>query len=110
MKSVTNKAYDEALKHIYSNKPKDNFILVEYDYHKSLLLPYEEGLKLLSCLKQAEVFEEKYSQPKTIVPFNTNDFKTRILSRQDYEDIKIAALLNVTVEELQNRNAQSETV
>lgn len=105
-KSVTQKAYDETLKKIYSSKPKENFLLIEFDYTKSLLLPYDEGLKLLSCFKSAELYEERYSQPKRILPFNSETFKTRTLSRQEYEDIKIAALLGVTVEELLERNAE----
>lgn len=106
MKSITTKAYDDALGQIYSKKPKENFILVEFDYQTSLLLPYDEGLKFLSCLKHAELYQEKYSQPKVILPFSADNFKTKILSRQDYENIKIAALLGVTVQELLERNEQ----
>jgi hypothetical protein len=92
--------YEEALKKIYSKTPKDNFIVIEFDYNKSLLLPYDEGLKFLSCLKQAELFMDSYSKPKSIVPISTDNFKSKVLSRKDYEDIKVAALLNITVEEL----------
>lgn len=97
--------YSQALKEIYSKTPKDNFIAIEFDYSKSILLPYDEGLKFLSCLKQAELLEESYNKPKSINPFESTHFKTKILSRKEYEDIKVAALLGITVEEL---NAKEE--
>lgn len=92
--------YETALKQIYSKAPKENFLLIEFDYSKSLLLPYDDGLKFLSCLKQAELYTETYSKPKTIGPFNSDTFKTKVLSRKDYEDLKVSTLLGVTVEEL----------
>lgn len=98
--------YEEALKKLYGKTPKDNFLVIEIAYDRSILLPYDEGLKFLSCLKQAELYNEPYSKPKSIVTFNTDYFKTKILSRQDYEDIKVAALLGVTVEELLAKGEQ----
>jgi hypothetical protein len=92
--------YEEALKKLYSKTPKENFLLIEFDYNKSLCLPYEEGLKFLSCLKTAELYSDPYSKPKTIQPFIGDHFKTKVLSRKEYEDIKVAALLGVTVDEL----------
>lgn len=92
--------YEKALKQIYSKAPKENFLLIEFDYARSILLPYDDGLKFLSCLKQAELYSEHYSKPKTIEPFNADNFKTKVLSRKDYEDIKVANLLGVTVDEL----------
>lgn len=99
--------YEEALKKIYGKQQKDNFILIEIDYQKNILLPYEDGLKFLACLKNAEILHENYSKPKTIGPLDSSNFKTRILSRKEYEDIKVASLLGITVEEL---NAKVETV
>ena len=101
--------YDEALKKIYSKTPKDNFIAIDFDYNKSILLPYDDGLKLLACLKQAELLEEPYNKPKRIGSFEANYFKTKILSRKEYEDIKVAALLGVTVEELNAKEEQPTT-
>lgn len=100
MKSEIKAEYAEALKQIYSKSLKENLLLIEFDYAKSILLPYDEGLKFIGCLKQAELYTASYSKPKTIQPFNSDHFKTSILSRKDYEDIKIAHLLGLTVEEL----------
>lgn len=102
--------YEEALKKIYSKTQKDNFIVIEFDYNKSILLPYDEGLKFLGCLKQAELYHEPYGKPKTIGPFDAAHFKTKILSRKDYEDIKVANLLGITVEELNAKEEQLTTI
>ena len=102
--------YEKALKQIYSKAPKENFLLIEFDYSKSLLLPYDDGLKFLSCLKQAELYTESYKNPKTIGPFSADNFKTKVLSRKEYEDIKVANLLGVTVEELYAPETQPETI
>jgi len=100
-------AYEDALKKIYNKQQKDNFLIIEIDYQKNVLLPYDDGLKFLACLKNAELLTENYSKPKKIGSFDSSDFKTRILSRKEYEDIKVAGLLGITVEEL---NAKVETV
>lgn len=94
------KAIKMALADLYNKAPKDNFMLIEFDYSKCLLLPYDEALKFLACLKQAELFTDRYNEPKKILPFPSDIFKTRTLSRKEFEDIKVAAILGVTVDEL----------
>ena len=101
--------YEEALKKIYSKTPKDNFMSIKFNYCKYILLPYDEGLKFLASLKQAELLTEHYSKPKKISSFDSTTFETKILSRKEYEDIKIADLLRVTVEELYAKGEQPTT-
>ena len=90
---------------LYNKVPKENFLAIEFDYNKSIVLPYDEGLRFVACLKNAELLDEPYNKSKTITGFQSNYFKTRILSRKEYEDIRIAAMLGITVEEL---NADEE--
>ncbi len=107
LKKVSKKAaVAQARAELYNKIPKENFLAIEYDYNKSIVLPYDEGLRFVACLKNAEVLDEPYSKPKAITAFQSNYFKTRILSRKDYEDIKIAALLGITVEELNTEEEQ----
>lgn len=110
MKKLSKKsAVAQARAELYNKMPKENFLAVEYDYNKSIVLPYDEGLKFVACLKNAEVLEEPYSKAKTITGFQSNYFKTRILSRKEYEDIKIAALLGIPVEELYKEEEELTT-
>jgi hypothetical protein len=99
-------AISQARAELYNKIPKENFLAIEYDYNKSIVLPYDEGLRFVACLKNAEVLEEQYNKPKAINGFQSNYFKTRILARKEYEDIKIAALLGITVEELNMKEEQ----
>jgi sRNA-binding carbon storage regulator CsrA len=99
-------AIAQARAELYNKIPKENFLAIEYDYNKSIVLPYDEGLRFVACLKNAEVLDEPYSKPKAINAFQSNYFKTRILARKEYEDIKIAALLGITVEELNMKEEQ----
>lgn len=92
--------YKEALKKISNSKSRDNFIVIELDYSKKLILPYRDGIALLSTLASAEQLNDRYSQPKTISPLETEAIKTTIMSATEYEQIKIAALLQVTVDEV----------
>lgn len=106
IKKLTKKqAVAQARAELYSKVPKENFLAIEFDYSKSIVLPYDEGLRFVACLKNAELLEEPYSKPKSITSFQSNYFKTRILARKEYEDIKIAAMLGITVDEL---NADEE--
>lgn len=93
-------AIEAARKELYNKSPKDNFIAIEFDYSKSIVLPYEDGLQFLSCLKNAEVLHEPYNKQASIASFDSKQFKSRVFSRKEYEDIKIAAMLGITVEEL----------
>lgn len=99
--------FNKALKKLYSKElPKENFLLIRFDYYKQLVLPYEEGIKLMSTLKNAQLMEDNYGKPKKFTSFSTTDFTTSILTREEYEYIKIAAMLNVTVEELKQQLAE----
>lgn len=98
--------YDETLKKLYSKTPKDNFLRISYDYNKFLVFPYDEGIKFLACLRHAETMTEGYSKPALITGFKADYFQASTLSREDYENIKIAAMLNITLEELLNPTPQ----
>jgi len=92
--------YAEALKQVQSKKIKENFILVEIAYDKKLILPYKEGLAFIGSLANAEQLHDPYSKPKQITGLARDSIKTDILSYEEYERIKIAALLGVTTEEV----------
>jgi hypothetical protein len=100
------KAVAQARAELYNRTPKENFLAIDFDYNKSIVLPYDEGLRFVACLKNAELLDEPYSKAKTITGFQSNYFKTRILSRKEYEDIKIAALLGITVDELNKEDEE----
>lgn len=92
--------YAEALKKLNSKTKKSNYLLIKFGYDCKILLPYKDGLVFLDSLSNAEKFVEKYNEPCRIVPMETNTIDCCILSGEEYEAHKIAALLNVTVDEV----------
>jgi hypothetical protein len=93
--------YQEAVKKVSNRKVKENFLLIEFYYDKKLILPYKEGMAFVGALSNAEQLHEPYSKPKSITPLERDLLKTTILSHTEYEQIKIAQLLKVSLEDVQ---------
>ena len=92
--------YNEALKKVQSKKPKDNFMVVTLSYNCKLLLPYKDGLLFMSALANAEQLGDEYGKPKRILPLERESLSSHLMSADEYETYKIAALLNVSPEEV----------
>ena len=92
--------YEEALKLVQTKKPKDNYMLIEMAYDKKLLLPYKDALLFLSSLANAEQLNERYQEPHRIIGLERDSIHSRIFSHEEYERYKIAALLNITPDEV----------
>ena len=92
--------YEEALKLVQTKKPKDNYMLIEMAYDRKLLLPYKDAITLLSSLANAEQLNERYNEPHRIIGLERDSINTRIFSHEEYERYKIAALLNITPDEV----------
>ena len=93
-------------KQIVNTKPKDNKLLIELAWNKKLVLPYDDGLTILKALKNAELMVDEYGKDPQIVPVAKDDFRSSTLAHQYYEDIKVAALLHVTLQELHDSRAE----
>ena len=90
--------YDEAVAQAQTNKP--NLILFTLDYAQ-ILLPYEDGLKLFECLKNAEALESSYNTEHTkIKNFDGSNVKISVFSYKQYQDIKVAQLMGISYKEL----------
>ena len=92
--------YAEAVKKVQAKKLKENFLLIEMAYDKKLIMPYKEGVAFISSLANAEQLNDPYSKPKTITGLDREAIKSSVLSYEEYERIKIAALLNISLEEV----------
>lgn len=104
--------YEEALKAVRANKPKENLMTIEIEYNKQLILPYKDGLALLATLERAEVLHAPYSKPPSIVGIDEAErFKSAVIPYQSYEDIKVAQLLGITLDEVKEarKPKQKET-
>lgn len=92
--------YAEAVKKVQAKKLKENFLLIEMSYDKKLIMPYKEGVAFISSLANAEQLNDPYSKPKTITGLDREAIKSSVLSYEEYERIKIAALLNISLDEV----------
>lgn len=101
--------YQAALKEVRTVKGRDNFMLIEISYDKKMVLPYKDGLTLMAALINAEELKKTYGDPGRINPWDMDALTTRIMSYTEYEQYKIAALLNITVEQVKEFAAQAST-
>lgn len=113
-RSFTMKSLQEieaAAKTVRAQKNKPNMMLVNLSWSIQLLVPYDDGLTLLGALKNAEVLEDLHGNRPMIKPMDKDSLRGAVFSTQRYEDIKVAALLDISVEELEaSRRSQPETV
>lgn len=94
--------YTEAVKKVKAEKPKENFMVFSFDssYNKRILLPYKDGAALLVLLANAELLDDRYGEPKRIVELERDTCVISAFSHQEYERYKIAALLNISPDEV----------
>ena len=91
---------EEALKKVQAEKPKDNFMVVNIGYDNKIVVPYKDGMAIIAALVNAEELKEGYSEKTRITEFDRHSFNPKILSRAEYERIKMAMLLNVDPKDL----------
>jgi hypothetical protein len=93
------KGFLAAKKVIQNHSKEQNYMTIAFSYGTELVLPYEAGLKLLNCLEHAEEFTGEYGN-RRITPLSSGAVKSSGLPRIEYENHKIAALLNVNYTEI----------
>lgn len=99
--------YQKALKTVQTKKAKDSYMVIEFGYSNKVILPHKEGIILLTSLNTAEHFEEAYSGVSRIEPFDREKLKASIMSAEEYQQYKIAMLLNVPVQEIRDYEKQA---
>jgi hypothetical protein len=99
--------YQEALKKVRAEKPKEHFMMfrIETGYSERLILPQSAGVALLAALANAEILHEEYDKPPRITGVERDGIRSHSLSHQEYEQIKIAQLLHITLAEVQQMAA-----
>lgn len=100
--------YTEALKKVQAKKPRENYMVVEFSYNCKLVVPYKDGAALISALTHAEQLSDSYSSSsKGIQPIDLHSVRSYVMSGQEYEQHKMAALLNVSIEEIKKAAEQA---
>lgn len=98
--------YAEAVKKLSTDKPRENYLLLTFGYGNKVILPYKDGSTLLSMFLGAEKFLDDYGKPKRIVEFDKESITCQVMPHQEYRRLKLAALLQITPEELKEYEEQ----
>jgi hypothetical protein len=106
MKSRTDIA--EAIKQVNAKK-QANFFIVELSYNRKLVLPHDAGIAFINALKDAEMMNDDYGKEPLIGPLEKDSIRVSSLAHSHYEDIKVARLLNITVQELHDSRMPQPT-
>lgn len=106
MPKVSKEVLDAARETTEKTALKPNYLLLDFGYSSKLIVPYKKGLEIVAALDHAEVFNRTYSEPDVISPLEEDTLKTTVISHSNYVLIKMANLLNITVDEL--KDAQRE--
>lgn len=92
--------YEKAKKAVQAKKARDNYLVVKIGYDIKLILPYKAGLAFMEAIGQAEKASKGYGTIDRIVELPQDSLEISTLSAEDYDRYKIAALLNVTIDEV----------
>lgn len=92
----------QARKTVNASKHKDGRLMLQFSYSFRILVPYMDGVAILAALRNAELFEEKYSGPPVLRSLDTNDLRCETFSAQQYEHHKMAVLLGVSVKDIED--------
>jgi len=70
----------------------DNYICIELNYNKHLVVKYEAGVEIIKGLQKAEIYTDRYNEPNTIEPVE-DELKFSFMPRAEYTKIKMEAAL-----------------
>ena len=91
--------YEEALAQVQANKQDEGFMMLSFGYNH-FLVPYKDGVNLMSCMAHAEEYEGNYGASPKIHPLSKVGMSATRFSRKDYQEIKIAQLMGVSLDDL----------
>jgi hypothetical protein len=91
--------YKDAKKAVQADKPRENYLKIKLAWDDFLILPYKDGLAFMASLAQARVVSLGYSSPPEINGLGER-FETLSMTAEEYDRIKIAALLRVQLKDI----------
>ncbi len=92
--------YKEALKKVQNKKPRENYLLIKMGYDNNLVLPHKDGIAFLHSISCAEQLYDPYNAKHRIAEVEKGKITVTQMSSEEYDRYKIAALLDLTIEEV----------
>lgn len=102
--------FGEAVTRVQAETPRCNFMVIGFGYNK-IVVPFDAGTIIVAQMKMAESYEKSYSSSAKITPIKAdNGFSAELLSHAEYSDIKVAALLEISPEDVKVMRLASESL
>ena len=93
--------YNEAKKEVQSKKSNAGYLLIALGYSLRMVLPYAQGLEMMKALGSAEKTAEAYGDVTGIEHIPQGTLQITPMSEQEYENVKIAGLLGISIADLE---------
>ena len=72
-----------------------SYMAISFGYDYNIVLPYKDGVALLTSLEKAESIDRYYSGSKVIFNDTSRQVEICVISQKDYREQKMAKLLGV---------------
>lgn len=105
VEDITADDLNKAIKAVRAEKKAESYVRIDKEYNTFLVLPYKQGIAFMQALEGAEIFEEYYGNSPRTRPIS-DMFTMRPMSRQEYEDYKVAELLGISYNEVKQLREQ----
>ena len=90
-----------------NTKADQNYMKIKLNYTE-MVFPYVQGIKVVEALRYGEEYDkEDWNNPK-IIPLGLDRVEISIISKKDYDLMKMSTLLNIPYKELKKYEAMSD--
>lgn len=103
----------EAIKKVRATtKVKENYMVISMAYDMKVVLPHKDGVTLMASLASMERLDVGYERKgkHCISPLDQGSITMTPMSHEEYEQYKIAALLDLTISEVKEMMKQPANV
>jgi len=76
-----------------TQKPEANYMTIQIDYSKYLVLPFKEAIKVMEALENAEILYDNKIRP---ISKDDDFFQATPIAAKHYQNHKMAQLLDVS--------------
>ena len=101
--------YENAVKQVRAAKKPESYLSIRFGYSDRIVVPHKAALVLLDALATAEHYTGHYGKSPCLKQLDSDSLQVEAMSQSQYEDIKVAQLLNISLEDLKEAKKQSET-
>lgn len=94
---------EAATKQVRAAKRNESYMVFTFNYGERYILPHKDGVALMQAIATAEQIPSYFpsDKPPEIKQLGAQGFRMEAMSQAEYEDIKIAALLGISLNDLQ---------